>query len=185
MLVNDSDKQVSSIPDEHENLILDVEEFGSINTYFELKCTHDQHGIKILRDNGFNPSLVTLILHSVRQSEIGDIKENRMATSIQSICSTAILVGSKEGLSEHWINYRCWSLFDFNLRYSQYEYHRWIGSLEDIMCSTDNNLYLHCELNKSEDVVKDVFASILPSLGYKIVNNNLFITQKELKQFYG
>lgn len=180
--IHDPDQLVTTMTchDDHEYMLCsDIIRDGSISVYLDAKNCGYLSDLAILERNGFKLSLLAEILYLIKHDDCGDCPAVRLEHLISHVSRTAVVKGHPANVDQ--TDYRCFTTFYFNQKYTGYEYNKWIGSCIDL--SSDNsNLQLICILNSGCDVA-EIISVIMPALSYQLENNILIFNLTDINKY--
>ena len=116
------------------------------------------------------------IIDNAKESELGDIFQNRFELTMHAITNGVIVEGDENDIRSEYRDYKCWTKFHIDLEHSWYEYFNWMGSCGDLARNNfGKNLKLTGELKLNGDEVRIIMENVLPSIKYEFGSPNVII----------
>jgi hypothetical protein len=173
IMIEDVDLQVKYLCGINEKTILvylNIRTNGSTEVYRKAKMNNDLETLKILKEGGYEFSIIKHIINMIHQ---GDCYQSRLQLVLENVAEMLKIVGDPLLVAEDYRDYRAWHEFNFRVKYSEYEYETWFGSLMEIFCDFPvSKLKLNISidlLNISLEKVLEVLEYFFISLEYEVI----------------
>ena len=189
--VNDPDHRITFLPKLNTQmleLLLELEEDGSDYVYDQAESSNNQEVLNILRQVGYNPTLISKITALIQNDYMGDIFYTRVYNVFATIGQSLSLIGDVTLVQEEFQDYRAWTLFDLTIsRMSSYEYEKWTGSLVDLIENEPlPTIELDIAINLNKTSLKEageILKYFFPSITYRVIlPNHIRISLQSLNQ---